>query len=109
MAGVSVFLALGGWWILLVPLLLLPDVSMVGYLRGPGLGATLYNLVHNWAVALALLGAGVALEVTWLALAGAVLVAHAGIDRALGYGLKYPTAFHDTHLGRIGPGRRRAR
>ncbi len=108
-AGVSVFLALGGWWILLVPLLLLPDVSMVGYLRGPGLGATLYNLVHNWAVGLALLGGGVALEVTWLALAGAVLVAHAGMDRALGYGLKYPTAFHDTHLGRIGPGRRRAR
>ena len=25
-----------------------------------------------------------------------------GIDRALGYGLKFPTAFGDTHLGRIG-------
>ena len=29
---------------------------------------------------------------------------HIGVDRALGYGLKYPTAFADTHLGRVGRG-----
>ena len=45
---------------------------------------------------------GAALEVNWLAMAGAILVAHTGIDRLLGYGLKYPTSFQDTHLGRIG-------
>jgi hypothetical protein len=28
--------------------------------------------------------------------------AHIGIDRALGYGLKYSTGFGFTHLGRIG-------
>jgi hypothetical protein len=27
--------------------------------------------------------------------------AHIGIDRLLGYGLKYPTAFKETHLGRV--------
>ena len=106
--GLAVYVALGGWWILAVPLLLVPDVSMLGYLRGPALGAALYNLVHNWALGLAVAGAGIALESTWLVLAGAVLVAHVGMDRALGYGLKYSTAFHDTHLGRIGPGRRNA-
>jgi hypothetical protein len=37
-----------------------------------------------------------------LTLAGVILVAHTGIDRILGYGLKYPTSFQDTHLGRIG-------
>jgi hypothetical protein len=37
-----------------------------------------------------------------LALFGAVLAAHVGMDRALGYGLKLPTDFKDTHLGRIG-------
>ncbi len=37
-----------------------------------------------------------------LVLAGAVLVGHVGMDRLAGYGLKYPTAFRDTHLGRIG-------
>jgi hypothetical protein len=31
-----------------------------------------------------------------------VLLAHVGMDRALGYGLKLPTDFRDTHLGRIG-------
>jgi hypothetical protein len=34
-------------------------------------------------------------------IAGAVLVAHVGMDRAVGYGLKYPTHFKDTHLQRI--------
>jgi hypothetical protein len=105
-AGVAPHLALGGWWILVVPLLLLPDVSMIGYLRGPGLGAALYNLVHRWTIGLLALGVGVGLDLPWLALAGAVLVAHAGMDRALGYGLRYPTSFQDTHLGRVGTGRR---
>ncbi len=101
-AGVALYLALGGWWILVVPLLLVPDVSMIGYLRGPALGAAVYNLVHNWAIGLLALGSGVALDLPWLSIAGAVLVAHTGMDRALGYGLKYPTAFQDTHLGRVG-------
>jgi hypothetical protein len=29
-------------------------------------------------------------------------MAHIGIDRALGYGLKYSAGFGFTHLGRIG-------
>ena len=51
---------------------------------------------------LALAGLGLVLAMPGLALAGALLVAHVGADRALGYGLKYPTGFGDTHLGRIG-------
>jgi hypothetical protein len=31
-----------------------------------------------------------------------IWAAHVGFDRMLGYGLKYPTAFGDTHMGRIG-------
>ena len=31
-----------------------------------------------------------------------IWLAHIGIDRALGYGLKYQTGFAFTHLGRIG-------
>jgi hypothetical protein len=102
LAGVVAYLALGGsgWWLLL--LLLAPDVSMVGYLSGPRVGATTYNAVHNLAVGLAALGLGWILAVAPLALVGAILVAHVGMDRALGYGLKLPTDFRDTHLGRIG-------
>ena len=92
----------GGELIWFVPALLVPDVAMVGYLRGPRLGAITYNLAHNWLVGGLVLALGVYLEINALAMAGAILVAHTGIDRVLGYGLKYPTSFQDTHLGRIG-------
>ena len=86
-----------------IPLLLLPDLSAVGYLRGPRLGAFTYNLVHNWALGLggARRSACVA-DIAPVAIAGAILVAHVGMDRAVGYGLKLSTSFQDTHLGRIG-------
>ena len=101
-SGVLLYLQLGGepWWLLL--LLLVPDVSMLGYLGGPRLGALTYNLVHNLVIGLAALAMGWFAAIAPLALAGAVLVAHVGMDRSLGYGLKLPTDFKDTHLGRIG-------
>jgi hypothetical protein len=95
---VALFGSLGGWWLAVVPLLLVPDISMVGYLRGPRLGAITYNLVHNWAVGLGVLGLGLATDLAAVSLAGTILIAHVGMDRALGYGLKLPTAFTDTHL-----------
>ena len=94
---------------LLIPLVLAVDLSMAGYLANPRVGALTYNLFHQWATGLAVLGAGWALGATPLVLAGIVLVAHVGMDRLAGYGLKYPTSFHDTHLGRIGRGAKDAR
>jgi hypothetical protein len=105
-AGVALFLGTGAAWILLVPLLFAVDLSMAGYLAGPRVGAFTYNLAHNWGSALAVLGLGLATGVVPLVAAGAILVAHTGMDRVAGYGLKYPTAFADTHLGRLGGGRR---
>ncbi len=101
-AGVLLYLQLNGNALWLLPLLLAPDASMVGYLGGPRLGAITYNLAHNLATALALLAIGWFAAIAPLALAGAILVAHVGMDRTLGYGLKLPTDFKDTHLGRIG-------
>jgi hypothetical protein len=99
---VLLFLQLNGNALWLLPLLLAPDVSMAGYLGGPRLGSVTYNLVHNLVTALGLLAVGWFVPIAPLALAGAVLIAHVGMDRALGYGLKLPTDFKDTHLGRIG-------
>ncbi|MGZ8512684.1 MAG: DUF4260 family protein [Candidatus Limnocylindria bacterium] len=100
--GVLAYLQLNGHPLWLVPLLLVPDVSMVGYLGGPRLGAITYNVVHNLVLALTLLAAGWFAAQAPLALAGAIALAHVGMDRSLGYGLKLPTDFKDTHLGRIG-------
>jgi hypothetical protein len=101
-AGVVGYRAAGGDLLWIVPLLLLVDASMVGYLAGPRPGAILYNLAHNWLTGLAVLGAGLWLVALPLQLAGWVLIAHVSGDRLAGYGLKYPTAFGDTHLGWIG-------
>lgn len=92
----------GGELLWFVPALLLPDISMAGYLRGNHAGAIGYNLAHNWFTGGLVLAAGWLLALPAIAMAGAILVAHTGGDRLLGYGLKYPTSFHDTHLGRIG-------
>jgi hypothetical protein len=101
-AGVLGYLQLNGNALWLVPLLLAPDLSMIGYLGGPRAGAITYNLAHNLATALVVLAIGWFAAIAPMALAGAILVAHVGMDRALGYGLKLPTDFRDTHLGRIG-------
>ncbi len=101
-AGIAVYLGSGGQIVWLVPLLFAVDASMVGYLAGPKIGAFTYNLAHSWATGLLVLGAGWAAASPAVVLAGAVLVAHVGLDRFVGYGLKYPTAFADTHLGRLG-------
>ena len=100
--GVLLYLQLNGNALWLLPLLLAPDISMVGYLAGPRAGAVSYNLAHNLLTALVVLGIGWLAGTAPLALVGAILLAHVGMDRTLGYGLKLPTDFKDTHLGRIG-------
>jgi hypothetical protein len=88
-------------WILLVALVLLPDLSMLGYLSGARFGAALYNVVHTLVAPLLLIGFSVAFKQFWLVPYGLIWTTHIGIDRLLGYGLKYPTGFRDTHLQRL--------
>jgi hypothetical protein len=96
-------LRLNGW--LLVLLILAPDLSMVGYTRNTALGATLYNLAHNYGVPLVILLLSWGLSSEIGITVGLIWLAHCGMDRAVGYGLKYPTSFQETHLGRIGRNR----
>jgi Domain of unknown function (DUF4260) len=100
-AGTLLYFQAGGDGLLFLPALLLPDVGLLGYLRGARLGAMTYDLIHNWAVGLAVLGAGIALGSSPLWLAGAILIAHVGMDRAVGYGLKYRAGAKVTHLQRV--------
>ena len=104
-ASLALFVQLDAawWWPLLVFVAF--DASAIGYLAGPRAGASLYNAVHTYAApALVGLGAVVA-DSRMAALVALAWGFHIGVDRALGYGLKLATGFHDTHLGRIGRAR----
>jgi hypothetical protein len=104
-AGFVGFLALGLPWYGFVLLLLVPDLSAIGYLRGPRIGAIVYNVAHDLFTGVAIAGIGLATGILPITAFGAILVAHSGMDRLAGYGLKLPTSFQDTHLGRIGKAR----
>jgi hypothetical protein len=88
------------WW-LFAALCLAPDLSMVGYLANPRFGAATYNLIHTYAVPALLAGIGVATDGFTLVSIALIWLAHIGADRALGFGLKYPTGFKETHLARV--------
>jgi hypothetical protein len=88
-------------WGFFALLFLAPDVSLVGYLRSTNqASAVFYNLVHCYVLPL-MLGLvawerGSVLE-GQLAL---IWMAHISFDRCLGYGLKFPGSFRDTHIQR---------
>ncbi len=93
---------LGHPWTLFIILFLAPDISFLGYLAGSRVGSHTYNIVHNYAAPIAVGVAGVFNESSLPVAIGLIWTAHIGLDRALGYGLKYPTAFGHTHLGNLG-------
>jgi hypothetical protein len=100
--AVALYAAHGSGWFLFLVLFLAPDLSMLGYLAGPRTGALVYNLAHTYAAPVLLAGAGLVVGLPLLPALALIWAAHIGLDRALGYGLKLPTGFRDTHLGRIG-------
>ena len=89
-------------WLMFAILFVVPDLSIAFYLTGPRIGSAGYNAAHCYIGPLLLVLAGQlsgwqpadALSLIW--------AAHIGFYRALGYGLKYASAFSDTHLGQIG-------
>lgn len=89
------------WWIF-PALILLPDLSMIGYLVNTKSGAWLYNFFHHKLVAVAIFTLGFWLNISVLTLFGVILFGHSAMDRMFGYGLKFNDNFKNTHLGWIG-------
>lgn len=85
---------------LVVVLALAPDLGMVGYLRTPRVGAWTYNSLHWYPLPLALGAGGVVWSVEFAVWSALVWIAHIGVDRAVGYGLKHEDGFASTHLSR---------
>jgi hypothetical protein len=75
---------------------------MVGYSVNSKVGTTVYNLGHTYVIPLAILLVAHVLDSAPLLGLSLIWIAHIGLDRLIGYGLKLPTGFKDTHLGRIG-------
>lgn len=87
-------------WPMFVLLLFIPDVSMLGYLKNAIWGARIYNLFHTYLLPASLFIFG------WLRYPALISLAliwftHIGLGRLLGYGLKPPSGFKDTHLGKL--------
>lgn len=95
-----------GDWTFCALLFFAPDLSMIFYLAGARPGAIAYNCAHVTFAPLLLGSIGLLFGQPLLTRLALIHLAHIGFDRALGLGLKYPTAFGDTHLGRIGAARR---
>lgn len=112
--AVAIFVAFvvtdAGWWWPLIAFLAF-DLSMLGYLAGPRVGAVAYNAVHSYLgpAALALVGLvllAVGAAPFWAFFVAGLWAFHVAADRALGYGLKLVEGFEHTHLGLIGRARR---
>jgi len=106
--SVAFYAALHANWWLFGALFLAPDIAFLAYLANPRAGAIAYNTLHSYIAPLILgmfayfgnLPQCLPVSVIWMA--------HIGFDRALGYGLKYGSAFGATHLGYKGRPRHNA-
>lgn len=88
-------------WLLFALLLLAPDLAMLAYLFNPRLGALVYNLVHTYVLALALAAVAYFGGFSTLLALALIWLAHIGMDRMVGYGLKYTDDFKHTHLQEV--------
>jgi hypothetical protein len=89
------------WW-LFAALWLVPDLSMLGYLGRPCRAARIYNTFHTYLLPGVLALTGLLIHASNVLPVALIWANHIGVDRALGYGLKYSDGFQWTHLGRIG-------
>ncbi|NML56966.1 DUF4260 domain-containing protein [Chryseobacterium cheonjiense] len=100
--AIFLFIQIGFQWWLFPLCLLLPDVSMAGYLINSKIGAWLYNFFHHKLLAVFILVLGFYLKIQIVEFIGVILFAHSAMDRVFGYGLKFKDDFKHTHLGWIG-------
>ncbi|MEP7292625.1 MAG: DUF4260 domain-containing protein [Chloroflexota bacterium] len=91
----------GGSGLLFVVLLLTPDLAMLGYRVNARVGAAVYNSVHTYLLPGILFAVGYVFSAPLAMQIALIWFAHIGMDRMMGYGLKYPTEFKDTHMQHV--------
>ena len=88
-------------WILNIVVFLLIDISLLGYLSNPKLGATIFNIGHTLSLPIILLIIGILINSSISIQIGIIWVAHIGYDKMKGFGLKYPDSFDSSHLNYV--------
>lgn len=88
-------------WIVFILLLLVPDLSMLGYLINQKTGAVIYNLFHTYSIPIVVVILGTLLSSSVALQLGLIWISHIGMDRMVGLGLKYQTGFKDNHLNQM--------
>jgi hypothetical protein len=106
--GIAVFLTclyfystLDASWLVFALLWLVPDISMAGYFKDKKIGAIMYNLAHTYILAIAIVVWGLWQGDNFIVSLGVILASHIGLDRFLGFGLKYQSGFKDTHIQKL--------
>lgn len=99
------FIGGGVWWIYAL-LLFAPDLSFFGYAAGNKVGAVIYNVAHTYIVPILIGMTGVVFQIEFLTQLALIHFAHIGLDRSLGYGLKYASGFKHTYFGALAGGRK---
>lgn len=99
--AVWIYAQLGFSWWLFALLLLWPDLAFVIYAVNPRWGSIVYNILHSYPLPLALTAVAVTLSWPVGQQFAIIWLAHIGMDRTVGYGLKYTGQFKETHLNRV--------
>ena len=100
-SAIALYVHQGGSLLMFLALILAPDLSAIGYMVNTRVGSIVYNVVHFYALPASLAAIALAFNVPTLLLIALIWFAHIGIDRVAGFGLKYPTAFKDTHMQHV--------
>ena len=107
-AAIYAYHSVGGSGWTFAILFLAPDLAFLAILFGPKASSIAYNVAHTTSVPFAGLIAAHAINFAASTPFLLIWLAHIGFDRAVGYGLKYSSAFDHTHLGLIGQARLQA-
>ena len=100
-AAIMAYAHQGGSIWLFLALLFVPDIAMLAYKINVRIGSIAYNALHFYALPIVLAGVALATSQPTLLLIALIWFAHIGMDRVMGFGLKYPTEFKDTHMQHV--------
>jgi len=92
---------LGHSWWLFALLLLWPDLAFIAYALDKRVGSIVYNILHSYPLPLLLTGASIMFSWSFGLQFALIWLAHIGMDRTFGYGLKYIGEFKTTHMSNI--------